>query len=129
MGMVAPRRRIGSAFFVAWGQYGQVSEFARQQGISRQWVYREAKQVTDALAGTQTRAERRLIADGKSELVLRTRKAFQGIMRAELVAGVESLTGRTVIAVLSSNSIDPDIKVKSFLLVTPCAFRSTPLGD
>jgi len=57
MGMVAPRRRIGSAFFVAWGQYGQVSEFARQQGISRQWVYREAKQVTDALAGTQTRAE------------------------------------------------------------------------
>lgn len=58
MGMVAHRRRIGSAFFVTWGQHGSVSEFARQQGVSRQWVYCEAKQVSDALDGTQTRAER-----------------------------------------------------------------------
>jgi cell division protein FtsB len=57
MGMVALRRRIGSAFFVVWGQYGEVSEFAQQQGISRQWVYREAKQVSDTLEGTQARAD------------------------------------------------------------------------
>jgi cell division protein FtsB len=57
MGMVALRRRIGSAFFVVWGQYGEVSEFAEQQGISRQWVYREAKQVRDTLEGTQARAD------------------------------------------------------------------------
>lgn len=56
MGMVALRRRIGSAFFVAWGQYGQVSQFAQEQGISRQWVYREAQQVSDTLEGTQARA-------------------------------------------------------------------------
>jgi cell division protein FtsB len=57
VGMVALRRRIGSAFFVAWGEYGQVSQFAQQEGISRQWVYREAKQVTDALEGTKAQAE------------------------------------------------------------------------
>jgi cell division protein FtsB len=57
MGMVALRRRIGSAFVVVWGQYGEVSEFAQQQGISRQWVYREAKQVSDTLEGTQARAD------------------------------------------------------------------------
>jgi hypothetical protein len=57
MGMVALRRRIGSAFFVAWGQYGEVSQFAHQQGISRQWVYREAKQVSDTLEGRQAQAE------------------------------------------------------------------------
>jgi cell division protein FtsB len=57
MGMVAVRRRIGSAFFVVWGQYGEVSEFAQQQGVSRQWVYREAKQVTDTLEGGQARAD------------------------------------------------------------------------
>jgi hypothetical protein len=57
MGMVAPRRRIGSAFFVAWGRYGDVSQFAQRQGISRQLVYREAKQVTAALEGTRTRQE------------------------------------------------------------------------
>ena len=55
MGMVAPQRRIGSAFFVAWGQYGEVSRFAQQQGVSRQCIYREAKQVSITLDGTQTR--------------------------------------------------------------------------
>lgn len=57
MGMVAPCRRIGSAFFVTCGQYGEVSRFAQEQGISRQWVYREARQVTLALDGTQTREQ------------------------------------------------------------------------
>ena len=57
MGMVALRRRIGSAFFVAWGQYGEVSRFAQEEGVSRQWVYREAKQVSDTLEGTHGRAE------------------------------------------------------------------------
>jgi hypothetical protein len=64
MGMVAPRRRVGSAFFVAWGQYGDVSQFAQRQGISRQLVYREAKQVTVTLEGTRTRQEiKRLQSD------------------------------------------------------------------
>ncbi len=57
MGMVAFRRRIGSAFFVAWGQYGDVSRFAQEQNVSRQWVYREAKQVALTLEGTTTRQE------------------------------------------------------------------------
>jgi hypothetical protein len=58
MGMVALHRRIGSAFVVTSGQYGDVRRFAQQQGISRQWVYREAKQVTATLEGTQTRQEK-----------------------------------------------------------------------
>jgi hypothetical protein len=55
MGMVAPRRGIGSAFFVCFGQYGDVSRFAQEQGVSRQWVYREAQQVTATLEGTRAR--------------------------------------------------------------------------
>ena len=55
MGMVAPRRGIGSAFFVCFGQYGDVSRFAQEQGVSRQWVYREAQQVTATLEGTSAR--------------------------------------------------------------------------
>ena len=57
MGMVALDRRIGSAFFVFCGGHGEVSAFAQRQGVSRQWVYREAKQVSAALGGTQTRVE------------------------------------------------------------------------
>jgi hypothetical protein len=56
MGMVAPDRRIGSAFYVFCGHYGDVKAFAQQQGISRQWVYREAQQVNAALDGTSQRA-------------------------------------------------------------------------
>jgi len=57
MGMVAPCRGIGSAFFVHFGQYGEVSSFAKEQGVSRQWVYREAQQVTATLEGTSTRQQ------------------------------------------------------------------------
>src|SRR6266704_4728367 len=58
MGMVALEQRIASAFFVNCGHYGDVSHFAQQQGLSRQWVYRLAKQVADILGdGTQIQQE------------------------------------------------------------------------
>ncbi len=72
MGMVARSRRIGSAFVVTWGEYGQVSQFAQAVGVSRQYVYREAKQVVAVLEGTQTREElerlRRENADLRAEV-------------------------------------------------------------
>jgi cell division protein FtsB len=55
--MVALCRRIGSAFFVAFGGYGAVRRFAQEQGISRQQVYRDAEQVSATLSGTRTRQE------------------------------------------------------------------------
>jgi hypothetical protein len=51
MGMVAPQQRIASAFFVIHGQYGDVSRYAEERGVCRQWVYREAAVVTKTLAG------------------------------------------------------------------------------
>jgi len=57
MSMVALSRKIGSAFFVVLGKFGQVSQFAREHGISRQWVYREAQHVCDTLEHSQTRAD------------------------------------------------------------------------
>ena len=94
----------------------QVLRHHTGRGPTRSRTYIHDQLISVVLQGTLTRAERRLVADGKSDLVLRTRKAFQGLMRADLVAGVEALTGRTVIAFLDSNSIDPDINVESFLL-------------
>src|SRR5689334_14981546 len=38
-------------------------------------------------------------------------------MRPELVAGVEALTGRRVIAFMSDNHVDPDVAVETFVLV------------
>jgi hypothetical protein len=42
MGMVAPQQRIASAFVVCFGPFGAISQHARERGICRQQVYREA---------------------------------------------------------------------------------------
>jgi hypothetical protein len=55
--MVALSRLIGCAYFVYSGCYGQVTEFARKHGISRQSVYRLAQVVCDALQGSLLRDE------------------------------------------------------------------------
>ena len=86
------------------------------RGPTRSRTYLNDELISVVLQGTLTQAERALVADGKSDLVLSNRRAFQSIMAADLIAGIEELTGRTVIAFLSDNSIDPDVKVKSFLL-------------
>jgi hypothetical protein len=49
MGMVAPKERIASAYFAACGLYGAVSRYARERGVCRQWVYREAAWVQEHL--------------------------------------------------------------------------------
>ena len=72
--------------------------------------------ITVVLRDTLTKGERSLVADGRSKLVLDMRKAYQTTMGADLVAGVEQLTGRTVIAFLSDNHIEPDIAIESFVL-------------
>jgi uncharacterized protein YbcI len=86
------------------------------RGPTRSRTYLNDELISVVLQGTLTQAERALVADGKSDLVMSNRRTFQSIMAADLIAGIEELTGRTVIAFLSDNSIDPDVKVKSFLL-------------
>ena len=68
------------------------------------------------LADTLTKGEHTLVANGHSELVLATRKTFQDTMSAELVDGVEQILGRKVIAFLSTNHIDPDLAIETFIL-------------
>jgi uncharacterized protein YbcI len=72
--------------------------------------------ISVVLADTLTKGERSLIRDGETARVLDMRKAFQRTMRTDLVAGVEAITGRTVIAFMSDNHVDPDFAVESFIL-------------
>jgi hypothetical protein len=53
MGMVAPQQRIASAYFVIFGNYGDVSRYAQERGVCRQWVYREAGWLQGFLADKQ----------------------------------------------------------------------------
>jgi uncharacterized protein YbcI len=68
------------------------------------------------LQDTLTRAERTLVAAGKEEGVRRLRQMLQHTIRDELSAAVEQITGRTVIAFMSANHIDPDLACEVIIL-------------
>lgn len=63
-----------------------------------------------------TKGERKLAEIGRSDFVVNTRRAYQSAMRDELSGAIENLTGRTVIAFLSDNHLDPDIGLEAMLL-------------
>jgi uncharacterized protein YbcI len=72
--------------------------------------------ITVVVQDLQTKGERSLIRDGKADLVLETRRAYQLTMRDDFTAGIEEITGRQVTAFLSANHIDADIAIESFML-------------
>jgi uncharacterized protein YbcI len=86
------------------------------RGPTRAWTSIDEDLINVVLRDTLTRGERSLVAGGRGELVLEMRKAYQLTMRDDLIAGVEAITGRRVIAFLSDNHIDPDIAIESFVL-------------
>ena len=82
--------------------------------------------VTVVLHDTLTKGERSLVSDGRHEMVLSTRKAFQATMGDDLIRGIEEILDRTVAAFFSDNHIDPDVAVEVFLLAPRAA---GPAGD
>jgi uncharacterized protein YbcI len=72
--------------------------------------------VTVVVRDLLTKGERSLVRDGRADLVLDLRRAYQATMGDELTDGIEEITGRHVIAFLSSNHVDPDIAIESFVL-------------
>jgi uncharacterized protein YbcI len=68
------------------------------------------------LADTLTKGERKLAENGHAKRVMETRHAVQEIMRDDLVAEVERLSGRKVIAFMSDNHFDPDMAAETFIL-------------
>lgn len=72
--------------------------------------------ITCVLADTLTKGEAKLVESGRWEHVRATRREFQTAMREDLVAAVEELTGRKVMAFLSDNHKDPDLASEIFVL-------------
>jgi uncharacterized protein YbcI len=63
-----------------------------------------------------TKVERSLVQNGDREAVLQMRKRFQHAMSDELIEIVESHVGRSVIAFMSDNHVDPDLAAEIFIL-------------
>jgi uncharacterized protein YbcI len=68
------------------------------------------------LEDSLTKGERSLVDRGKNEAVLNLRHSYQAAMEADLVALVEELTGRKVIAFMSTNHTAPDYGIEAFVL-------------
>jgi uncharacterized protein YbcI len=79
------------------------------------------------LSDLLTKGERSLIASGKQAAVLEMRRSYQEAMEAELMTEVERITGRTVIAFMSSNHLDPDHAVEAYVLDRPAAESLEPV--
>jgi uncharacterized protein YbcI len=72
--------------------------------------------VTVVLQDTLTKGERVLVEKQHRNLVLTTRMTFQDVMGDDLIAGIEGILGRKVIAFLSANHVEPDIAIETFIL-------------
>ncbi|MDQ6835325.1 MAG: DUF2294 domain-containing protein [Actinomycetota bacterium] len=86
------------------------------RGPTRARTYLHDDLISVVVRDTLTKGERSLVEKGKTEIVLDIRKEFQATMRRDLVAAIEELTGRKVIAFFSANHIEPDAALESFLL-------------
>jgi uncharacterized protein YbcI len=86
------------------------------RGPTKARTYISEDLITVVLQDTLTMGEKSLVADGRADLVITTRKAFQRTMGPQLIAAIEEQTGRIVNAFLSDNHIDPDCAVESFVL-------------
>ncbi|MDO9354608.1 MAG: Na-translocating system protein MpsC family protein [Solirubrobacteraceae bacterium] len=78
-----------------------------------------AHDVHVVLENVLTKVESNLVTAGYSDQVLGSRAAVQDALEPGLVAGVQAIVGREVIAFLSSNHLSPDISIESFVLGQP----------
>jgi uncharacterized protein YbcI len=111
----APVRRGELAAAVSSGMVSMLREYTGR-GPTKAKAIVDRDSITVVLSDALTQAERTLAASGRSEQVLETRQRMQRIMRDDAISMVEELTGRTVIAFMSDNHIDPDLGIEVFVL-------------
>jgi len=68
------------------------------------------------LEDTLTKGERVLVRNGRADKVLDIRHEYQSATKEDCIAKVSALTGRSVVAMMSTNNIDPDLAVELFIL-------------
>ncbi len=74
--------------------------------------------------GVLTRAEQTLSDTDHGESVNQVRHLFQKTMEADFREAVQRITGRTVIAFISGNNLDPDVAAEVFVLDAPVSHEA-----
>lgn len=91
------------------------------RGPKKSFSFHNGNVIVTILQDVMTLAERNLSANGEGDAVLAMRQLFQRTMAQELKASVEALSGRTVVAFMSDNHLEPDMAVEVFVLDGPLA--------
>jgi uncharacterized protein YbcI len=86
------------------------------RGATRSRAFVDQDMVVCVFEDGATRAERNLVAAGKSELVRWQRDALQRAMGPDLIAAVERLTNRRVRTFLSGSDEDAGCAIEAFVL-------------
>jgi uncharacterized protein YbcI len=109
-----PRRGEMSAE-ISTGAVQLVNEYTGR-GPTKAHTILNRDSVLIVLRDLLTKGERSLVAAAKADEVLRSRHAYQQVMRRDLSELVERTVERKVIAFISANHIDPDVAIEFFLL-------------
>ena len=100
---------IADAMLRLTGEYtGRVPTYA--------WTAIANDVVTVILEDTMTKAERKLLEQGKADFVLDKRRRYQQLMRDDMVAAVQLLSERKVIAFMSDHHLGRDLAAEVFVL-------------
>jgi uncharacterized protein YbcI len=78
-------------------------------------TYASDELVMCVLKDTLTPAEKSRLVEGRASSVRETRLRIQEAMREELVAGVERLTGRKVVDLITMHDLDPESAFETFV--------------
>jgi uncharacterized protein YbcI len=99
------------------------------RGATRSRAFIDQDVVVCVFEDGATRADRHLVAAGKSELVRRQRDALQRAMASQLVAAVERLTNRTVRTFLSGTDEHGGSSIEAFVLEPEPPGSDPPRSD
>jgi uncharacterized protein YbcI len=89
------------------------------RGPKKSYSFHNGDALVTVLLEVLTRAEQTLIAHGEGDSVRDARRLSQRAMADQMVAAVERLTGRRVVAFMADNHLDPDMAVEVFILDSP----------
>ena len=89
------------------------------RGPKKSYSFHSGNVLVTVLLEVLTRAEQSLVARNEADTVLATRRVLQRTISRDMVAAVERLTERKVIAHMADNHVDPDMAVQVFILEPP----------
>ena len=89
------------------------------RGATRAHSFHRGAVIVTVLEDVMTTAERSLVAGGRADVVRRLRSELHATLRPDLVAEVERLAGRRVVACLSDHEVEPDVAAAVFVLEGP----------